>query len=222
MTKITKAEYEALPDSLKTKFTADGDGFALVEEDIEGLKKSKAEILQEKKDLQTKLAELEKFKTEHETLQATAEQEKLAAEGEWKELEKRMREQQAKELADRDTKIAAMFESDASKQLALAIAKHKGFEDMAEDLSLVLRSKHIKPVDDNGKVTWKSLDDTKVIDLDEYVPSLSKNGYGRYFQPNGAAGSGASQSTGQLTGELDLNTMTAEQKLDYANAQTTK
>lgn len=217
--RIKKAEYDALPDALKTKFAASGDDYELQEEDVEGLKKSKAEILQEKKDLQARMAELEKFKTDHEKQQSDLEQEKLAAEGQWKELEKKIREQHATELAAKDTKIAAMFEADASKQLALALAKHEGFEDMAEDLSLILRNKHIKPVEDNGKVTWKSLDDTQVIDLETYVPTLKSNGYGRYFKPNGAAGSGASGTQSQQHG-ADLNSMDAMQLLDMANAKT--
>lgn len=103
--KITKAEYDALPDSLKTKFKADGEDFELLEEDVEGLKKSKADILKEKKDLQDKLDEALKFKSDHEKAVADADDEKQRAAGEFEALEKKLRDKIAEVEADRDTKI---------------------------------------------------------------------------------------------------------------------
>lgn len=91
-TTITKAEFDVLPDSLKTKFTADGDGYALVEEDVEGLKKSKAEILVEKKRLADELAEYKKFKAEFEANKSAAEEAKQREAGQFAELEKKLRD----------------------------------------------------------------------------------------------------------------------------------
>ena len=91
MTTITKAEFDTLPESLKSKFEANGDSYALLEEDVEGLKKSKAEILKEKKDLQARLDELNKFKSEFEQSKSAEEEEKLRQAGEFAELEKKLR-----------------------------------------------------------------------------------------------------------------------------------
>lgn len=51
-TQITKAEFDALPDALKGKFTAEGDTYTLQEEDVAGLKAAKETILREKKELE--------------------------------------------------------------------------------------------------------------------------------------------------------------------------
>lgn len=92
ITKITQAEYDVLPESLKTKFTPDGDAFVLEEIDVEGLKKSKAEILAEKKALQDKLTEYEKFKAEIEAKAAQADEAKMKEAGAFKELEEKLRQ----------------------------------------------------------------------------------------------------------------------------------
>lgn len=91
-TTITKAEFDALPESLKGKFTADGDNWSLVEEDVEGLKKSKAEILAEKKAMAEKLAALEKFKSEFEASKSADEEAKQREAGQFAELEKKLRD----------------------------------------------------------------------------------------------------------------------------------
>ena len=46
-TQITQAEFETLPESLKGKFTAEGDAYVLQEEDVTGLKTAKERILTE-------------------------------------------------------------------------------------------------------------------------------------------------------------------------------
>ncbi len=88
-TKITKAEFDTLPDSLKTKFKADGDDYLLdeVTEDVEGLKRSKAEILAEKKRIQDERDELRKFKTDHEQAKEVEETAKQKEAGEFAELD---------------------------------------------------------------------------------------------------------------------------------------
>lgn len=108
MTTITKEEYAVIPESLKSKFTASGDGFALIEEDVEGLKKSKTEILAEKKAMADKLAALEKFRNEYEQSKSADEEAKLKAAGEFAELEKKLKD-----------KIAEVEQSAAQKEASL-------------------------------------------------------------------------------------------------------
>lgn len=108
MTIITKEEYAVIPESLKAKFTASGDGFALIEEDVEGLKKSKTEILAEKKRLADELAELKQFKTQYEQSKSADEEAKMKQAGEFAELEKRLKD-----------KIAEVEQTAAQKEASL-------------------------------------------------------------------------------------------------------
>ena len=102
ITTITKAEFDTLPESLKGKFTAEGDTYILHEEDVEGLKKSKAEILAEKKRAEAKIAELEKFKAEYDAKAASEEEEAMKAAGKFKELEERYKAALDNERAERE------------------------------------------------------------------------------------------------------------------------
>jgi hypothetical protein len=111
MTIITKEEYAVIPESLKSKFIASGDGFALVEEDVEGLKKSKAEILAEKKALADKLAGLEKFKNEYEQSKSADEEAKMKQAGEFAELEKRLKDKIAETEATAAQEKASLLET---------------------------------------------------------------------------------------------------------------
>src|SRR5689334_18079621 len=92
-TKLSGAEHEALDDSLKTLYVPHGDEFKLDAdyEDVEGLKRSKAEILAEKKKVEDEVEELRKFKTDLAAKEAAAEQEKLKKGGDFEELEKKLR-----------------------------------------------------------------------------------------------------------------------------------
>jgi hypothetical protein len=91
MTKLTADEFATLPEALKAKFKAESDEYTLIEEDVEGLKKSKADILREKKILAAKLVELEAFKNEIESRTSQEEKERLIAEGNFKTLEEKLR-----------------------------------------------------------------------------------------------------------------------------------
>lgn len=111
---ITKEEFEALPDAVKSLFKASGDGYEKAEagEDVEGLKRSKAEILAEKKSLQAKLAELEKFKADQEAEKNKAEEEILAKKGEFDTIlaqkEKAWQERIDAALKDKDTLLSTL------------------------------------------------------------------------------------------------------------------
>lgn len=91
MAKISAAEYEALPESLKSEFIADGDGFGLKREDVEGLKQSKEQILAEKKRLAAEFEAAKKRLEEIDKKTAEGEEEKLKAAGEFKALEEKLR-----------------------------------------------------------------------------------------------------------------------------------
>jgi hypothetical protein len=218
--KIKKADYDALPESLKNKFTASGDEYELQEEDVEGLKKSKAEILAEKKRIQDERDELAKFKSEHEATEASAEEEKLKAAGQFKEVEERYKQR----ITELETAHAA------EKNSLLGTVK-------AEKLKSFLVEKGVLP-DRAGYALADTLDQFDIESGEQGFTLKLKNGIGDakeldgaieglkakagfLFAPNGAAGSGASQSTAQQGG-VDLNSMTAEQMLDMANAATTK
>lgn len=132
MATITKAEFDALPDSLKPKFKADGDSFALVEEDVEGLKKSKAEILAEKKQLAEQLAELKKFKDEHEAKQTEADIAKEKEAGEFAKLEERLRAKIAEVEADRDAKVNGILGNLKTERLKNLVVEKGVLPDRAE------------------------------------------------------------------------------------------
>ena len=193
-TKITKAEFDILPEALKTKFEVKGDEYELIEADVSGLKKNKDDILAELAEMKRKYGDIDpdKARAAMEAAQK-AEHEDLAAKGKWEELEAKLRISHADEKAALDKRLSQMFETNAEKDLRLTLAAKGVFEDEAENLSIILRSKHLKPVEDNGKTIWKSLDDTKIIDLETYVPEL-KTSYGKFFKADGASGSGASGS----------------------------
>lgn len=112
MTKLTADEFATLPEALKGKFKAESDGYTLIEEDVEGLKKSKADILAEKKALTAKLAELEAFKNEIESRTSQEEQERLIAEGNFKTLEDKLRakltETEQAAIAERQKLLATL------------------------------------------------------------------------------------------------------------------
>lgn len=109
MIRISKAEFDALPASLKTKFTADGDSYVLTEapvEDVEGLKRSKAEILAEKKKVEAENEELRKFKAEQDAAALVKEQKELEKKGEYDKLletkQKAFEERLQQEAAERE------------------------------------------------------------------------------------------------------------------------
>lgn len=93
-TKIGKADYDGLPEALKTEYIADGDGYKLDAdyEDVTGLKNKSAELLAE---IKKQKALLEKYgDLDPEAAKAAlaarqaAEDEKLKAAGQFEELKR--------------------------------------------------------------------------------------------------------------------------------------
>lgn len=212
-TTITKEEFDALPDSLKTKFKADGDTYALEEPDVEGLKNKNTELLGKLKgfkdfdgldaaEVKAKLKQLE----EQETADAVAK-------GKWEELEKNLKARHEAETAALNARIEKVFGASAEKDLQLALVAAGVKENLAEDLAISLRARHIKPVEDGGKAIWKTLDDTETVDLGKYIPGL-KESKADYFKSDLGSGSGASGSGNGNGGQKqDLSSLPATARL---------
>ena len=108
MTIITKDEFDNLPAAVKAEFKPEGDGFVLFKEDVSGLKKSQAQLLKEKKELEERFAGLDP--DEYKALKAAQDQvadEKLKAAGEFdklrEQLETRHKIELEKARADHDS-----------------------------------------------------------------------------------------------------------------------
>ena len=195
--KITKAEFETLPDSLKAKFTASGEDYILQEEDVEGLKKSKAEILQEKKELQVKLDEAEKFRKEHEAKVAEADEAKLKEEGAFKELEKKLRDKITEIEAAAAEKEAGFLSSLKNERLQNFLVE-KGVIAAQADLAVMATADKFDLVNEGGKFTLKLKDGIgDAGELDKAVEEL-KTARPVLFTAIGASGGGAlgSQNNG--------------------------
>lgn len=99
MTKITKVDFDNLPDILKAKFKAEGEEFILIEEDVEGLKKNAADLLKEKKALEKLFEGVDPEKAKAAIAAAAKlEEDGLAAKGEYDALKAKLEERHATEL----------------------------------------------------------------------------------------------------------------------------
>jgi hypothetical protein len=194
MTKITKAEFETLPESLKAKFKADGDDYVLQEEDVDGLKKSKAEILEEKKKIQAERDELAKFKADREAEAVKAQEKDLEAKGKYEEAiaakEKAWNERFEAEKADKESLFADIKRERLTNELVKrgALADRAGYlvGELDADLELVKG--------ESGKYELKKkggIGDAAEFDS---VIEAAKAKTPFFFAANGASGSGASGS----------------------------
>lgn len=193
MATLTKAEFDALPDSLKTEFKADGESYVLVKEDVEGLKKSKAEILAEKKRIADEKAALEQRLAEIDAQNAQADEEKLKQAGQFEELKKKYETRHAEELsklqAERDANFAAYkrerLENELTRRGVLPDRTRHAFVDVADQLDLVQSENGF------GLALKGGIGDAKEVDaLFENLKTKSP----WLFQATAQAGSGASGS----------------------------
>jgi len=129
-TKIGKADFDSLPEALKTEYKPDGDGYKLDAdyEDVTGLKAKTAELLAD-------LAKLKKAQKDYDGLdpaaaraaleaQQSADDERLKAAGEFEALKKKLEERHAKELADAHDRANSIIANLRHEKIAnLAIAK---------------------------------------------------------------------------------------------------
>ena len=196
-TQITKAEFDALPDALKGKFTAQGDAYVLQEEDVEGLKKSKSEILEEKKRLQAERDELAKFKADREADEAKRKQADLEAKGEYekalKEKEKAWNERFEAANAEKES----LFANVKRERLTNELIKRGALADRASYLVGELDASIELVKGDDGYQLRKKGGIGDATEFDSIIEA-AKQRTPFFFAPSGASGSGASgsQSTG--------------------------
>lgn len=117
-TKLDKVSYESLPDTLKTEYIADGDGYKLDAdyEDVTGLKNKTAELLAEMRRLKEQQKAYEGLDPEaaRKAIEAAqvAEDDKLKAAGEFEklreQLEARHKGEIEKTIAERNTILSTL------------------------------------------------------------------------------------------------------------------
>lgn len=198
MTQISKAEFDALPESLKAEFKADGDNYILVKEDTEGLKKSKAEILEEKKRIQAEFDAAKKRLEEIDAKQSEAEEAKMKAAGEFAELEKKLRDRineiETNYSAEK-TELLTKFNRErlSNELVARGVDAKKvkyALSDLEAEVDLLGSADGVWKLK-NGIGDAKEFD-TRVAALKEDSPFL--------FVSSNASGSGASGSQGTGAG----------------------
>lgn len=193
--KITAAEHEALPESLKAKFTAEGDSFTLVEEDVEGLKKSKAEILAEKKRIQDERDELAKFKKESDEAERKAAEELLIKQGEFEKAQVARDAEWQKRLEAATADREALFSDVHRERLTNEIVKRGGLPDRADYLvSELLAETELFRRSDSGQYDLRKKGG--IGDAAEFdgIMTAKKESKPFFFAASGASGSGASGS----------------------------
>ena len=198
-TKIGKADFDKLPDALKTEYIADGEGYKLDAdyEDVTGLKNKSAELLAE---IKKQKALLEKYgdldpdaaKAALDAKEA-AENDKLKAAGAFEELKKKLEERHAKELeqatAERDRLIGNLKRERLQNYLV-----EKGVLADRAAYALVDINEQIELASDDSGFSLRlkgGIGDAK--ELETVVEGLkAKSPF--LFAANGAQGSGASGS----------------------------
>lgn len=214
--KLSKAEYDALPDSLKTKFTAAGDDFEMIEEDVEGLKKSKAEILAEKKRLQDERDELAKFKAEKESEAAKAAELDLEKKGEYEKLlaEKEKAYQERLEAATQKNEqiMSRLHREQLKSELTKRGALPERVDYLANDLVAVTEFE----LSDDGYTIKKKGGIGDAAEFDAMVAE-AKASKGFFFAASNASGSGASGSNGGGNAKTITRTQYEAAPLQFAS-----
>ena len=190
-TKLGKADYDALEESLKAHYVADGENYKLDAdyEDVTGLKNKNSELLEDLKKVKETFKDIdpEAARKAIAELEA-ARREKMTAEELHKEDLKKIRT----ELEAANQRSRALFETQAERDLHLTLANKKVRAEKIEDAAIVLRAKHLKAEEADGKPVWKSLSGES-LDLNEYLEGL-RSSKADWFEPQTQAGGGASGS----------------------------
>jgi hypothetical protein len=217
---LMAGDYELLDDSLKTFYVQSGDNWTLDAdgiEDVSGLKAKNAELLAELKkrgDLVKQFDGLD-AETARKALDEMAklEEKKLLDRQKFDELLAKREDEFKKREQDLQTRYQQVFESSAETDLRMKLVANGVRDELAEEFAIILKAKHIKPVEESGKTVWRSLaNDAETIDLDKFIPSLKGNGKAVFFKASDASGSGASGS-GKETGGGVTMTGTAFESL---------
>ena len=195
MSTITKEQFDTLPDFLKTNFKAEGDSYIFQTEDVEGLKKSKADILAEKKRIQDEADAMKKRLAEIDANKSAEEEELMKKAGAFAELEKKLRDKLTEtetKAAEREQGLLNNFKTERLKNElttrgVLADRAKYALADIADKIDLVS--------DENGfslKVK-NGIGDAK--EFDALIDGM-KQSSPFFFAANNASGSGASGSQG--------------------------
>lgn len=207
---ITKEDFDKLPDSLKSKFIADGDGYTLVEEDVEGLKKSKATILEEKKALAAELAALKKFKDEYEARNAEAETEAMKKAGQFEELEKKLRAALEQKDADYKAREEKLLSAIKRERLTNELTARGVLADRAKYALADIENEIDLEAGDNGFALKVRNGIGDANEFDTLIEGMkAKSPF--FFAANGASGSGASGSGGAGAGSKTISREAFEQ-----------
>lgn len=191
-TKLGKADYDALDESLQKLYVPDGENYKLDAdyEDVTGLKAKNAELLGDLKELKEKFKDIDpevarKAVTELEE----ARRKNLTDEERHQEDLKKLK----KDLDTEKLRSKALFDTQAERDLHLTLANNKVKADKIEDAAIVLRHRHLKAEEVDGKPAWKSLDGSPIEKLDDYITGL-RNSKADWFEPTTQTGGGAAGS----------------------------
>lgn len=204
MSKLTKEQYNELPEFLKSDYVEDGDGYSHA-----GFLKVKktADSLDEKGKLA--IAELEEIKKGQEEAIEKAKQEayeKAKAEGDIETVTARHKEQleDAAKRAFEEGKSAASKEfkeleaAKTKENLALKIASSVGIDEFAIDMMKAEIQKQIEVNPEDGSITYLDSDGRATsLDGDNFKAELIKNPrYGRLIKADLATNGGGASNGG--------------------------
>jgi hypothetical protein len=192
---ITKETYDALPAEAQSHFIQTENGYDTPKEDVEALKKSKAEILEEKKKAIAELNELKKFKSEIEARSNADEEEKLKAAGEFKQLEEKLRAKITEIETARDAEKSQLLNNFKTEKLKNELTARGVLPDRAK-YALSDVAEQVDLVSGDDGFSWKvknGIGDAK--EFDALIEGLKSNSP-FFFAANSATGSGATGSNG--------------------------
>lgn len=220
---LTKEKYDALSDELKTFYTANQEGgyelegIGSIQRSLEAERKNKT-----KPELLEELEALRQFKADQEAEQKKAADADLEAKGKYDEA-LASKEQAWKERFDAEEASKNALMADIHRErLTNELIKRGVLADRAAYLvSDLMPETELYKHSDTGRYDLRKKGGIgDAAEFDKVMEGV-KERVPFFFAATGAAGSGASQSTVNAGG-VDLNSMTAEQMLDMANAATTK
>jgi DNA uptake protein ComE-like DNA-binding protein len=214
-TKLSKAEFETLPDALKAKFKAEGDdAYVLIEEDVEGLKKNKAELLKELKELRERFGDLDPDAARKAMeLAAAAEDEKLRAAGEFDKLKSQLEERHKAEVEKARNDLNGLLASLKRERLTNVLTEKGVLPDRAKYLVHEL-DKEVELVNDaNGFQLRKVGGIGDAVEFDAMIENVKQTSP-FFFAATTASGSGASGSSNNGQSNAKAMVRTAFDGLD--------
>ncbi|MGI8542038.1 MAG: hypothetical protein ACR2MD_00995 [Aridibacter sp.] len=223
--KLSKAEYDELPETVKSLFVEDGEDTYISQTEADAsLKTKNSELLDDLKKRERELKAFDGLDADKAkqaiTQMSEIEDKKLMSKQAFDELLEK-REKEYKEKFDKiQDSYNKRFAGEADKDLQIKLIAAGVREDRAEDLSIILKSKHIKAVDEDGSTVWKTSDTEQTVDLDTFIPSL-KDSKADFFKPTGASGSGASGSGNNGNSNMGEQDLYGEAGLASAIAEST-